>query len=87
MNLFGKLLHEAPTSARALYGRARCLDRLAELQKSNSKLEQAILTYRDVLNLAEQDSQLVPVTLYKEVANVCVTRMRFRGKTFNFRYT
>ena len=78
--MFGALLHQLPNSARALFGRALCLDRLAEVQRSNSKLEQAILTYREVLNLADQDPDLVPLPLFRKAAELCIERMRFRGK-------
>jgi len=77
--MFGALLHFHPKSARATYGRAQCLDRLAELQSSNSKLEQAIMTYRQVIDLADEDPDLVPLPLIRLAAEKCINRMRFRG--------
>jgi len=55
------------------------LDRLAELQSSNSKLEQAIMTYRQVIDLADEDPDLVPLPLIRLAAEKCINRMRFRG--------
>jgi len=77
--MFGAILHFNPKSARATYGRAQCLDRLAELQSSNSKLEQAIMTYRQVIDLADEDPTLVPLPLLRLAAEACISRMRFRG--------
>lgn len=77
--MFGAVLHFNPNSARATYGRAMCLDRLAEVQSSNSKLEQAIMTYRQVIDLADEDPNLVPLPLLRLAAEKCIERMRFRG--------
>ncbi|KAK7071360.1 hypothetical protein SK128_001395, partial [Halocaridina rubra] len=79
LNSFGAILSRNPKSARALYGRAQSLDRLAEVERSNSKLEQAILTYRGVIDLADEDIALVPLSLLREAAEKCIDRMRFRG--------
>ncbi|KAG0718826.1 Aspartyl/asparaginyl beta-hydroxylase [Chionoecetes opilio] len=79
LNTFGALLHHNPKSARAIYGRARSLDKLAETEKSNSKLEQAILTYRSVLDLADEEPSLVPLHLLRSAAERCIERMKFRG--------
>ncbi|XP_042228777.1 aspartyl/asparaginyl beta-hydroxylase-like [Homarus americanus] len=62
-----------------MYGRARSLDRLGELERSNSRLEQAIVTYRGVLDLADEDSNLVPLPLVRMAAENCIDRMIFRG--------
>ncbi|XP_042219728.1 fibrous sheath CABYR-binding protein-like isoform X2 [Homarus americanus] len=79
LNSFGAILHHNPKSARAMYGRARSLDRLGELERSNSRLEQAIVTYRGVLDLADEDSNLVPLPLVRMAAENCIDRMIFRG--------
>ncbi|XP_068233180.1 aspartyl/asparaginyl beta-hydroxylase-like isoform X2 [Palaemon carinicauda] len=79
LTTFGALLQNNPKSARALYGRAMCLDRLAEEERSNSKLEQAILTYRGVIDLADEEPSLVPLPLLRFAAEKCIDRMRFRG--------
>ncbi|XP_050728686.1 aspartyl/asparaginyl beta-hydroxylase-like isoform X4 [Eriocheir sinensis] len=79
LHTFGALLHRNPKSARAIYGRARSLDQLAEIEKSNSKLEQAILTYRSILDLADEEPSLVPLDLLRAAAERCIDRMKFRG--------
>ncbi|XP_063866108.1 titin-like isoform X2 [Scylla paramamosain] len=79
LNAFGALLHYNPKSARAIYGRARSLDQLAETEKSNSKLEQAIVTYRSLLDLADEEPALVPLPLLRAAAERCIDRMKFRG--------
>lgn len=62
-----------------MYGRARSLDQLAEIEKSNSKLEQAILTYRSVVDLADEEPNQVPQSLLRAAAERCIDRMKFRG--------
>ncbi|KAK8747948.1 hypothetical protein OTU49_016238, partial [Cherax quadricarinatus] len=79
LNSFGAILQNTPKSARAIYGRARSLDRLAEMERSNSRLEQAIVTYRGVLDLADEDPTLVPLPLLRMAAETCVDRLIFRG--------
>ncbi len=69
------LLAARPNSARAIYGKAKALDSLAENRKSNALLEQAITLYQDVLSLGDQ----VPAQMYLEVGLKCVERMQFRG--------
>lgn len=64
-----------------MYGRARCLDQLAETERSNSKLEQAIATYRGILDLADEDPDMVPLVLMRTAADRCINRMTFRGMT------
>lgn len=60
----------------ALYGRALSLDRLADAEKSNSRLEQAIVAYRAVVDL---EHGLRDDRLYRLAALRCIDRMRFRG--------
>ncbi|XP_037794891.1 titin-like [Penaeus monodon] len=79
LNSFGALLHRVPQSARALYGRACSLDRLAEVERSNSRLEQAIATYRSVIDMADEHPDQVPLPLLRLAAEKCIERMRFRG--------
>lgn len=55
------------------------MDQLAEIEKSNSKLEQAILTYRSILDLADEEPSLVPLDLLRAAAERCIDRMKFRG--------
>lgn len=70
-----QVLAKDPANPWALYGRARSLDALAEIEKSNSRLEQAIFAYRAVLDLEEA----VDDVLYRKAAHRCIDRMRFRG--------
>ena len=68
----------------ALYGRALSLDRLADAEKSNSRLEQAIVAYRAVVDL---EHGLRDDRLYRLAALRCIDRMRFRGtRNFNLFY-
>lgn len=62
-------------SPRALYGKARCLDRLSEMNKSNNQLEQAIEAFLEVIALQSH----VPDALLKLAAHRCVERLQFRG--------
>lgn len=62
-----------------MFGRARSLDRISEIERSNAKLEQAIFAYRSVLDLADEEPSLVPQPLFRMVAEKCIERMRFRG--------
>ncbi|KAK3867181.1 hypothetical protein Pcinc_027331 [Petrolisthes cinctipes] len=64
-----------------MYGRARCLDSLAEEEQSNTKLDRAILTYRGVVDLADEHPTLVPLKLLLLAAERCIDRMQFRGMT------
>lgn len=70
------ILETDPANPLALYGRARSLDSLAEVERSNARLEQSIFAYRAVLDLEEQ----VDDELYLKAALRCIDRMRFRGK-------
>nr|XP_045598806.1 titin-like [Procambarus clarkii] len=79
LNSFGAILQRNPKSARAMYGRAWSLDQLAEVERSNSKLEQAIVTYRGVLDLADEEPSWVPLPLLRMAAERCIDRLIFRG--------
>lgn len=70
-----QILEKDPHNALALYGRARSLDSLAEVERSNARLEQSIFAYRAVLDLEDQ----VDDHLYHKSALRCIDRMRFRG--------
>ena len=74
-----QILEVDPAHALSLYGRARSLDTLAELERSNARLEQAIFAYRAVLDLEDR----VGDDLYRKAALRCIDRMRFRGKLRN----
>ena len=70
------ILEQEPDNAAALYMRARSLDVLADREKSNGRLEQAIFAYRAILDLESS----VDDHLYRVAALRCIDRMRFRGK-------
>jgi len=69
------ILEQEPDNAAALYMRARSLDVLADREKSNGRLEQAIFAYRAILDLESS----VDDHLYRVAALRCIDRMRFRG--------
>ena len=71
-----QILERDPANPLALYGRARAQDTLAEVERSNAKLEQAIFAYRAILDLGNQ----VDDRVFRRAAFRCVDRMRFRGK-------
>ena len=62
-------------SPRALYGKAKTLDKLADLQRSNTILERAIEAYAKVLDFGLN----APDDLFILAGNRCVDRMKFRG--------
>jgi len=70
------ILEQEPDNAAALYARARSLDVLADREKSNGRLEQAIFAYRAILDLERN----VDDHLYRVAALRCIDRMRFRGE-------
>lgn len=73
---FEKILRRSKNrSPRALYGKARAMDILADKNRSNKFLEKAISTYEAVIDLGES----VPVDLYLRAGYRCVERMQFRG--------
>jgi hypothetical protein len=71
-----RILERDPADPVALYGRAQSLDQLAETERSNARLEQAIFAYRAVIDLEQNVSD----QLYRLAALRCIDRMRFRGK-------
>ncbi|XP_046440379.1 titin-like isoform X2 [Daphnia pulex] len=73
--LMEQILEKDPLNALGLYGRARSLDSLAEVERSNARLEQSVFAYRAVLDLEDQ----VDDQLYLKAALRCIDRMRFRG--------
>lgn len=76
LSLFQNILQIRPESPGALVGRAKALDRLAELNKSNVFLRQAIEAYVkaiEEIGTKLNDSQL------KEIAERCIERQRFIG--------
>ena len=78
LNLYTKILEKHPNSPRALYGKARALDLLAEQKQSNQLLLESISFYQQVLekkNLLDD--------LFMVVAERCINRLRFIGRIVN----
>lgn len=83
LDTYDKILNKSPKMIRALIGRARVLDHLADVQKSNAVLGQAIEAY---FTLVTEDSALLDDETFRNIADRCVNRMRFAGNFFNFYY-
>lgn len=75
--LYETILQTHLHSTAARYGQAKALDRLSELQRSNSMLKRAIDVYR---KLIEGDGDQLNDTVLKEAAERCIERMRFIGR-------
>lgn len=75
--LFETILQTHPNSTAARYGKAKSIDRLAELNRSNSMLKRAIDEYRQLI---EADGTRLNDAIFKEAAERCIERMRFMGK-------
>ncbi|XP_055688759.1 aspartyl/asparaginyl beta-hydroxylase isoform X2 [Lutzomyia longipalpis] len=75
LNTFERILKIAPQTPEALYGRAKALDRLSELQQSNAILRDAIEAYEAVLKLKTN----IGDDLFTKVALRCINRIRFLG--------
>lgn len=71
---FEQLLTKYPNSPRALYGKALSLDKLAEKQRSNKMLEEAIATYQKVM-----DAKDTPDELFKKAGLKLGEKLEFRG--------
>lgn len=76
LTTFTEIAEKQPHNARALLGKARALELLAERQRSNAYLEQAITAYRELISLGHQ----VPDEIFRQAADTCIAKMRFRGK-------
>lgn len=74
MEKFSSILMKYPDSLPAQYGKAKSLDSLAELQRSNAILDQAIAEYLKILSFPKP----VPDDLFLKVAERCIDRMRFK---------
>ena len=70
LNVYDKLILENTLSPLALFQKAETLNLLAQLERSNTRLEQAISTFRQVLTLAK-----VPDKLFRIAGNKCVNEM------------
>lgn len=60
-----------------MYGKAKSLDALADLEKSNRRVIEAIATYK---NLMDDYKDKLTDQMFKEVGERCVERLRFLGQ-------
>lgn len=72
--LYDELTSTNKKSPAALFQKAEALDLLAQLERSNARLEQAISTFQQVLSLPK-----VPDKLFSLAGNKCVELLKFRG--------
>ena len=72
---FNSLLAMYPSSPRAAWGRARCLDELADLERNNALLEEGIAAYEKVVDDGE-----TPTALFLMAGKRLVNRLQFRGR-------
>ena len=71
---FDKILESHPVSPRAVYGRSRALNALAEKKRSNAVLEKAIAACIQLTFLPD-----VPKQLLITAGKFCAERQSFRG--------
>ncbi|KAL1493466.1 hypothetical protein ABEB36_011513 [Hypothenemus hampei] len=73
--MFEELLDQHPFSPRAIYGKARALDNLAEQKQSNELVKQALSYYLRLLNAPD-----VPDKLFVCASERFINRARFMGQ-------
>ena len=73
---FEKLLKQHPRSPRAMFGQAKCLDKLAEEMRSNELLSKAIDAYAEVAKQPAITNELLKQSLLSQSE-----RLVFYGKT------
>lgn len=73
---FEKLLKQHPRSPRAMFGQAKCLDKLAEEMRSNELLAKAIDAYAEVAKQPAITNELLKQALLRQSE-----RLIFYGKT------
>ena len=74
LSSYDELISKNERSPRALFQKAEALDSLAQLERSNTRLEQAITTFHHVLTLDD-----VPDKLFNLAGQKCVKLLKFRG--------
>ncbi|XP_020717661.1 aspartyl/asparaginyl beta-hydroxylase isoform X2 [Ceratitis capitata] len=74
--IFGKLTHQHPDKPEGFLGQAKSLDKLADKQRSNSLLSQALQAYKRYLALGDAIADLAQ---FRAAAERCIERMRFMG--------
>lgn len=60
-----------------IYEKAKTIDTLADKEQSNVRLAQALAMYKDLITI---HGAKLNDTIFKEVAERCIERMRFVGK-------
>jgi aspartate beta-hydroxylase len=65
------------STLRELYQRAKSLDTQAEKERSNSKLLEAIKSYKDLIEI---NGDILNDTIFIEIAERSIERSRFIGK-------
>jgi aspartate beta-hydroxylase len=76
---FAAIAERKQHNVRALLGKARALELLAEKQRINTYLEQAISAYKELLVLGPKISDAI----LREAAESCISKMRFRGIAYS----
>lgn len=77
LKTYDQILLKKPTVIKALIGRAKVLDHLAEIERSNMYLKQATQAYRKLLL---QNGDLLDDDMFINLADRCIERMRFGGR-------
>ncbi|XP_017476483.1 PREDICTED: uncharacterized protein LOC108366554 isoform X2 [Rhagoletis zephyria] len=73
---YGQLAQRYPDKPQAFLGQANALDKLAELQRSNHLLSEALQAYKRYLALG---SAITNNAQFRAAAERCIERMRFMG--------
>ncbi|KAK6619573.1 hypothetical protein RUM43_012330 [Polyplax serrata] len=76
LRTFEEILSKKPTLVRALVGRARVLDHIAEVERSNTYLKQATNAY---MKLILQEGHRLDDEMFEKLSERCIQRMRFGG--------
>lgn len=79
LTLFERILTLYPNSTEAQLGKAKSLERLADINRNNGILRQAIDEYVKLVNVSDKLND----TLFKNIAEHCIERMRFLGECEN----
>lgn len=77
LKFYENILKINKKSVGAMYGKAKSLEALAELEKSNRLLMGAISLYKTLL---ENYTDKLSPDMFKDVGERCVERMRFLGQ-------
>jgi len=75
ISLYDELLTNHKLSPRLTYQKARTLNALAQIDRSNAILENAIDAFNEVLSLTSK----VPEKLFRKAGSKCVELLKFRG--------